>query len=94
MTGRSYALPVKSDPNHCLPRSHIQKNIARFLTVASETPRRRYLVSRIVCLPGGLRDAEMARMFVDAPVNCFFPPAWKKYGLRSWEALEKTLERA
>lgn len=88
ITGRSYALPVKSDPNHCLSAAQIQENIAAFLELARNTPRRQYMVTRIVCLPAGLRDARMARLFADAPPNCFFPPAWKKFGLPVWEALE------
>lgn len=91
ITGRAYALPVKSDPNHCLTLGQIQRNIARFLKVARETPRRRYLITRIVCLPAGLREPQTARLFADAPPNCFFPPTWKKYGLPTWEALETTI---
>lgn len=92
MTGRAYALPVKFDPNNCLSAAQIQRNIAAFLKMARDTPRRRYVISRIVCLPAGLRDAQVAVLFANPPTNCFFPPAWKKYGLpNSWEALDEVI---
>jgi hypothetical protein len=84
-TGNAYAIPTKATPYKVRRLFDIQASVDMFLEYARAHTDLTFHVMRIGCGLAGFTNQQMAPMFVGAPENCFFDPAWKKYGLRSWE---------
>lgn len=84
--GRSYAIPVRSDPQTNLPLYRIKQNIERFCDYAVKHPRSKFRVARFTA---GFADAQIANLFSHPPVNCTFDPRWAKFGLPVWDKPER-----
>lgn len=81
--GRAYAIPTKlaevikfKTVMTTLPVAKIIPEIAKFIEYAKSSPDKQFLVTRVGCGLAGLKDAEIARYFKDAPSNCLLPVLW------------------
>lgn len=62
-----------------LDLKEIKAAIERFLHYAATHPEERFFVTRVGCGLAGHRDADIAPMFRDAPINCSLPDTWKRF---------------
>lgn len=78
--GQSFAIPTK-DKNieYALPLETIQKYVDGFLVYAAGRKKLTFTVTRIGCGLAGLKDADIAPMFKDAPDNCEFDETWRPW---------------
>lgn len=84
-TGNCYALPTKATPHRALSLRDIQANVDSFLEYAEAHPEVSFKVTRVGCGLAGYSNEEIAPMFLGAPANCSFDPAWEKFGLARWK---------
>jgi hypothetical protein len=84
-TGRAYAIPTKDAPYQRRDIWKIRASIQNFLEYAKYHSELDFWVTRVGCGLAGYKDSDIAPSFADAPPNCQFDPAWKKFGLKSWE---------
>jgi hypothetical protein len=87
--GRAYALATKgarTPEGHypVLPLDDIKWRVDNFLDYARFRPHETFLVTRIGCGLAGYTDEQIAPMFISAPENCEFDPAWARSGLKTW----------
>lgn len=85
--GRSYALPTKGWKIQTLPLALIQKEVDKFIAQAQDLPELEFQVTRVGCGLAGLRDEDIAPMFLHAPKNCLFDTKWRPWlrvGKRFW----------
>jgi len=76
--GMSYAIPtVQKQIAGALSLDEIRSAIDRFLSFATAHPATSFFVTRIGCGLAGHKDADIAPMFANAPVNCSLPDTWK-----------------
>jgi hypothetical protein len=76
-TGQSYAIPtVKENIAGPLSLDEIRAAVERFLHYAATHPEESFLVTRVGCVLAGHKDADIAPMFRDAPLNCSLPDTW------------------
>lgn len=85
-SGRSYAIPVRSDPRTVLPLYRIKQGIERFYAYVSQHPRKQFRIARIT---SGYTDEQIVNLFNHPPANCTFDPRWAKFGLATWEKPER-----
>lgn len=85
LTGESYALPTMDEDFRPLSLETIQYGVKRFLDFARKHPDLEFYVTRVGCGIAGFVDADIAPMFIGAPLNCTFDPAWSSYGLPVWK---------
>lgn len=80
MTGQCYAIPtVRENIAGALPLDAIKTAVERFLHHAATHPESHFMVTRIGCGLAGHKDADVAPMFRDAPLNCSLPDAWREF---------------
>lgn len=77
--GDSFAIPTKDEAIETLPLDQIQQYVIGFLAYAKGHRKLNFQVTRIGCGLAGLKDRDIAPMFVGAPKNCFFDLAWEPY---------------
>lgn len=77
--GHSYAIPTKDHQLVTLPLSYIAQHVKNFIEFAKTKPDRIFNVTRIGCGLAGYKDAQIAPMFKDAPINCNLPEGWRNY---------------
>lgn len=91
-TGQSYAIPTKgiretrvhtssrtSTVGDTLPMETIKHYVNMFLAYAETHPHYFFKVTCIGCGLAGLKDEDIAPMFMGAPFNCYFDTKWQKY---------------
>ena len=83
-TGNAYAIPTKKTPYQVRRLYDVQESVDSFLKYAKAHPELEFKVTRIGCGLAGFTDEEIAPIFISAPANCGFDPAWEKFGLRPW----------
>lgn len=78
--GNSFAIPTK-DKNieYALSLEKIAAYVQGFLVYAEGRKKLTFQVTRVGCGLAGLKDADIAPMFKDAPDNCEFDEAWKPW---------------
>lgn len=78
--GDSFAIPTK-DKNieYTLPMDQIKRYVDGFIAYAIGHKKVTFQVTRIGCGLAGLKDAEVAPLFKDAPDNCEFDEAWRPF---------------
>jgi len=77
--GHSYAIPTKDwDVYTPLSLERIKVNVEDFKDYARRHPGKTFQVTRIACGRAGYKDAQIAPMFLGAPINCKLPIEWKK----------------
>lgn len=79
LAGNSYALPTKDFQIRTMPVSRIEGYIDQFIEFAKMNTELSFKVTRIGCGLAGHKDSEIAPLFKDAPVNCWFDEAWEPY---------------
>lgn len=77
--GKSFAIPTKDDTIQTLPLTNIHLYVNGFLAYAIGHPKLTFRVTRIGCGLAGLKDSDIAPMFVGAPKNVEFDLAWKPW---------------
>lgn len=90
-TGQSYAIPTKGKTSNLhtsgrtigiggtLPLHVIQDAVNRFLDHAREHSALQFQVTCIGCGLAGLRHSDIAPMFEEAPLNCYFDTLWEEW---------------
>lgn len=78
LTGHAYALPTKDAALQSLPLTQVLAAIERFKVVAASRPDMTFNVTRVGCGLAGLKDAQIAPAFADAPTNCQLPFVWAR----------------
>ena len=74
--GNSYAIPTKGTKLEVLSLYVIRGYVQDFIAYAVEHPELEFQITRIGCGLAGYTDKQIAPMFEDAPVNCYFPEEW------------------
>lgn len=78
-SGDSFAIPTKNEDIRTLPLDIINAYVCGFLAYATGKRKLKFMVTRIGCGLAGYTDAEIAPMFVGAPLNCIFDEKWREY---------------
>ena len=84
-SGWTYAIPTKDEHLIVRPLKDIQLSVEAFLDYARRLHEFPFKVTRVGCGLAKLTDSQMAPMFLGAPENCGFDPAWRPFGLRTWK---------
>jgi len=82
--GQSYAIPTKGVIKHrgqkrvgeTLPLITINRYVREFLEYADHHQDKEFQVTCIGCGLAGLKDEDIAPMFENAPMNCYFDELW------------------
>lgn len=77
MWGKSFAIPTKNDVFETLPVETINDYVRGFIAFAKAKRKLTFQVTAIGTGLAGHPHILMARMFKDAPRNCFFDERWK-----------------
>lgn len=86
--GQSYAIPTKdgrpgtpslSEAAATLPLDQVKAGVDAFIQHAKMNSAASFFVTRVGCGLAGYKDAEIAPLFVGAPINCSFPDEWKPW---------------
>lgn len=77
--GDSFAIPTKDENIETMPIERIQQYIEGFLAYAKGHRKLTFIVTRIGCGLAGLKDEDIAPMFLNAPQNCLFDEKWFEY---------------
>jgi hypothetical protein len=75
--GDSFAVPTKNQIIETLPMGHIEAYVMGFLAYAAGHRKLTFQVTRVGCGLAGLRDEDIAPLFLEAPANCLFDEKWK-----------------
>jgi hypothetical protein len=78
-TGQAYAIPTKDRLLSVLPIEPIKVSIAEFIAYAQDNPALPFFVTRIGCGLAGYKDAVIAPLFAQAPLNCSLPKNWAPF---------------
>lgn len=76
-SGDSFAIPTKNEDIRTLPLDIINAYVCGFLAYATGKRKLKFMVTRIGCGLAGYTDADIAPMFVGAPLNCIFDEKWR-----------------
>lgn len=80
LQGRSYAIPTLDvDIQTKLSLRKIEGYVKRFISFARAHPDDKFWITRVGCVIAGYSDAQIAPMFLDAPINCNMPAPWKDH---------------
>jgi hypothetical protein len=82
--GMSYAIPTKAKNRaggigRPLRVHEIKPYVLNFILYAAANPNTEFVVTQIGCGYAGKAAEDMAKLFTDAPDNCFFDEAWTAY---------------
>ena len=77
--GSAYAIPTKDRSLKTLTMGTIVTYIEEFKEFAVVNPSLEFYVTRVGCGLAGLKDEQIAPLFVNSPQNCVFPKVWEKY---------------
>lgn len=82
-SGNSWAIPTKAATDgvvgETLSLERIQQYVSGFLAFAHGHPEMTFEVTRIGCGLAGLKDEDIAPMFINAPSNCLFDSKWAPF---------------
>jgi hypothetical protein len=79
-TGNSFAIPTKDKTiKRTLPLLTINLYVEGFLAYARKNLETKFQITCIGCGLAGLKHEDIAPMFNDAPINCFFDELWRDY---------------
>lgn len=73
----TYALPTKGYRIEPLQIQDIRAAVDRFIAFAMAEPNMKFQVTQVGCGLGGFTKEQIAPLFFDAPLNCFFDEAWE-----------------
>lgn len=79
ITGQCYALPTKDHKIRTMPLSRIEGYVNQFIEYAKAHPEQEFKITRVGCGLAGYKDSQVAPLFKDAPVNCYFDSAWSPW---------------
>ena len=74
--GDSFAIPTKDEFIMTMPLERIKKYVEGFIAYAQGHRKLTFKITRIGCGLAGLKDEDIAEMFIGAPSNCLFDAAW------------------
>lgn len=78
--GDSWALPTKCDKvRYTLPVFAISAYVEELRIDALSNEDEDYLITRIGCGLAGYKDSEIAPLFEDFPINCYFDEEWREF---------------
>ena len=77
--GNAYAIPTKDENIQTMSIEMIRPYIAQFIEHATANPDTQYFITRIGCGLANYTDAQIAPLFVGAPLNCSFADNWRRY---------------
>lgn len=77
--GNSYALPTKGVNISHMTLKQIKKGVDKFLRHAVENSDDEFLVTAVGTGLASHDPEKIAKLFLDAPSNCFFDTKWKQY---------------
>ena len=77
--GNAYAIPTKDERIETLPLNRIRPYIEQFKAYALLHPEYQFQVMAIGCGLAGYKPADIAPMFINAPINCEMPPEWADF---------------
>lgn len=75
--GDSFAIPTKDENIETMPIERIKQYVEGFLAYAKGHRKLTFQVTRIGCGLAGLKDEDIAPMFLMAPINCQFDESWR-----------------
>lgn len=92
-TGQCYAIPTKGIKQvRCDNNMHLRTVVGaplqlhtirifvdEFIAYAMQHPEYQFQITAIGCGLAGFKHEEMAKLFVEAPKNCWFDTAWRPY---------------
>jgi hypothetical protein len=79
LQGRSYGIPTKDASLHTLEINRIKPYINSFIDFAERSVGFKFKITQIGCGLAGIKSKDIAPLFKEAPSNCYFDAAWKKY---------------
>ena len=79
MWGKSFAIPTKNEVFEVLPENTIKDYVRGFIAFAKGKRKLTFQVTAIGTGLAGHSHKDMAKLFKDAPRNCFFDERWKPY---------------
>lgn len=74
---KTYALPTKGKGITKITLDEVRVHINTFITYAINNPSMKFQVTQVGCGLGGFTKEQIAPLFFDAPINCFFDEAWE-----------------
>lgn len=74
--GDSFAIPTKDENIETLDMERICGYVDGFIAYAKGHRKLTFKITRIGCGLAGLKDEDIAPMFMNAPKNCLFDAAW------------------
>lgn len=78
-----YAIATKDAKLGVLPLEEIARNVRAFIDFAENHPNLRFFVTRVGCGLAGYRNADIAPLFHDAPLErCSFEIGWRSFVLK------------
>lgn len=77
-TGNAYALPCRNSEGTTLSPRAFGNYLTAFLNHANQHPEQQFRIGRFGCGPGALTDADMAKLWRNAPSNCQLPALWQR----------------
>jgi len=77
-TGNAYALPCRNSEGAALSARIFGNYLTAFFSFAADHPEQRFRISRFGCEKDGFSDADMARLWRNAPPNCVLPAVWQR----------------
>ncbi|MGD9601322.1 MAG: hypothetical protein AB7O21_08355 [Gammaproteobacteria bacterium] len=77
-TGNAYALPCQGSDGAPLGPRALTNYLDEFFRFAQANPEQRFRVARLGCGDAAMRDADMAKLWRQAPKNCALPAVWQK----------------
>jgi hypothetical protein len=85
-SGNTYAIPTMNEHFETRPFADLAASVGAFKRYAEFQPNTVFQVTRIGCGIAGFTDAQVAPLFLDAPVNCEFDSAWEPWlpGRKFW----------
>lgn len=84
LTGRAYAIATKGEKGAELAIDEIADQVSSFLQFAQSSPRLGFYITRLTS--EAHPEADLAKLFANAPQNCCLPQEWKPYVLPHAEA--------
>lgn len=77
LTGKSYAIPTKDETINTMTVEEIKHYVDMFIKFARKRKDLKFQVTKIGCGLAGHKNEDMAKLFMDAPLNCEFDTEWK-----------------